>query len=128
MTQYPQSSHHTPCLALLDSTHVPFIVVDRLESTTVAAAGRWSAGTITSRLSGASTEIHSQLAAINLLASKRCKATLRTFDIDEVCMCETSWLASASVNGYSDINDISNITEEPVEVGIGHFKGKIANE
>jgi hypothetical protein len=43
-------------------------------------------------------------------------------------MCETSWLAGASVNGYSDINDISNITEEPVEVGIGHLKGKIANE
>ena len=43
-------------------------------------------------------------------------------------MSESSWLASASVNGNTDINDISNITEELVEISIGHLEGKVADE
>jgi hypothetical protein len=37
-------------------------------------------------------------------------------------------LTGTSVNGNPDINDISNITEELVQVGVGHLEGKVAYE
>lgn len=43
-------------------------------------------------------------------------------------MRETSGLASASVNGNSDINDISNIAEELVEISIGHLECEVTDE
>ena len=43
-------------------------------------------------------------------------------------MCESSGLASASVNGNSDINDVSNIAEELVEISIRHFECKVTDE
>lgn len=43
-------------------------------------------------------------------------------------MCESSWLSSASVNGNPDINDVADVAEKLVEVGIRHLEGKVSNE
>jgi hypothetical protein len=43
-------------------------------------------------------------------------------------MCKASWLAGTPVNGNADIDNVSNVAEELVEISIGHLKGKIANE
>lgn len=57
---------------------------------------------------------------------------LKTLDgalnVDKVGVCETSWLTSSTIDSNTDINDISNITEELVEISIGHLKGKVADE
>jgi len=49
-------------------------------------------------------------------------------NINKVGVGESSWLTGASVNGNTDINDISDITEELVEISIRHLEGKIADE
>ena len=72
--------------------------------------------------------VHSQLATIHLLAVKLLPACDGAFDVHEVCMCEASWLASPSVDGNPDIEDIADITEELVEIGIGHLEGEVADE
>lgn len=77
---------------------------------------------------GASAVINSQLATVDLLVLKCFKALRCAFHINEICVCETSWLASASVDGYSDINDIADIAEELVEISIRHLECKVANE
>lgn len=72
--------------------------------------------------------IKSQCAPVDLLALKSLHALGGALLINEVGMSESSWLASTSVNGNTDVNDISNITEELVEIGIGHLEGKVADE
>jgi hypothetical protein len=41
---------------------------------------------------------------------------------------EASWLAGTSIDGNTDIDDISNVTEELVEICVGHLEGEIADE
>jgi hypothetical protein len=43
-------------------------------------------------------------------------------------VCETSWLTGTSVNGNANIDNVSNVTEELVEISIRHFESKVANE
>jgi hypothetical protein len=83
---------------------------------------------ITTALSGTSTEIHSQGTAIDLLPHKSFLALNSTLHIDEVSVSETSWLAGSSINGNTDINDASNVTEELVEICVGHLEGEVADE
>lgn len=49
-------------------------------------------------------------------------------NIDKVGVSESSWLTSASVNGNADIDDVSDITEELVEISIRHLEGKVSDE
>lgn len=73
-------------------------------------------------------EIDSQFASIDLLAHKLLQTLHSAIHINEVCVCETSWLAGTSINGNPDIDNIANVTEELVEIGIRHLEGKVANE
>jgi len=81
-----------------------------------------------SSLSVAQAVINSQNAAIDLLTLESLHTLNGALHINEVCVGESSWLAGASVNGNTDINDISNVTEELVEVRVGHFEGKVTDE
>jgi hypothetical protein len=76
----------------------------------------------------ASAVVNSQFATVNFLANKCSQTLSSTFHIDEIRVGETSWLASTPINGNSDINDILNITEELVEISIGHLEGEVADE
>jgi hypothetical protein len=84
--------------------------------------------TVRSVLSGSSTKVNSQCTTINLLAEESLLALDGTLSVDKISVCETSWLTGTSVNGNSDINDISDITEELVQVGVGHLESKVADE
>ena len=75
-----------------------------------------------------SAVVHPQFATIDLLLLKYFEAVHGAVHINEVCMCETSGLASAAVDGDSNVNDISNIAEELVEVGIGHLECEVTDE
>lgn len=79
-------------------------------------------------MTGASAEVDSQLAAIDLLVDKSLLALHSALDIDEICVSKSSWLSSTSINGNTNINDIANVTEELVEIGIRHLEGEVANE
>lgn len=84
--------------------------------------------TITAGLSATSTEIYSELTTIDLL-SNQCLLTLDgTLDIDEISVGESSRLASTSVNGNTDIDDVSDVTEELIEISVRHLKGEVADE
>ncbi len=43
-------------------------------------------------------------------------------------MGETSWLAGSSVNGNTDVNDVSNVAEKLVEISVGHLESEVADE
>ncbi len=43
-------------------------------------------------------------------------------------MGETSWLAGSSVNGHADVDDVSNVTEQLVEISVRHLEGEVTNE
>lgn len=43
-------------------------------------------------------------------------------------MSETSWLASPSVDGNTDVNNILDIAEEVVDVRVRHLEGKVSKE
>ena len=43
-------------------------------------------------------------------------------------MCETTWLPSAAVNGYSDIDDVAHFAEQVAQVLVRHFEGHVADE
>lgn len=72
--------------------------------------------------------VESQNAAVDLLALEGLHALHGAGNIDEVGVGETSWLAGASVDGNADIENVLNVTEHLVKVGIGHLEGEVANE
>lgn len=43
-------------------------------------------------------------------------------------MSESSRLAGAAVNGDADVDDVGDVAEELVQVGVGHLKGQVADE
>lgn len=43
-------------------------------------------------------------------------------------MGKSSRLASTSINSNTDIDDVSNVTEELVEISIGHLESEVADE
>ena len=86
------------------------------------------AKSIATALSGTSTEIYSQGTAIDFLPHKRLLTLNSTLHIDEVSVSETSWLAGTSINCNTDVDDASNITEELVEICVGHLEGEVADE
>lgn len=73
-------------------------------------------------LAGAVGVVESQSAAIGFLLFKNLHAFHGTFDIDEVGMCETTRLSGASINGNSDVDDVSDTTEQIAQITIGHLK------
>lgn len=98
-----------------------------ITSTATVTVTSWRT-TITTSLSATSTVIDSELAAIDLL-SNQCLSTLDgTLNIDEVSVGESSRLASTSVNSNTDIDNISDVAEELIEIGIRHLKGEVADE
>lgn len=96
--------------------------------TTQVADLFFSRAVLSSGLSCTSAIVHSQLAAIQLLSDKSFLSSNGTLDITEISVCESSWLSGSSVDGNTDINDIVNITEELVEIGIGHLEGDVTDE
>lgn len=74
------------------------------------------------------TVIHPQLASVQLLPLQVLHSPHRAVDIDEVCVRETTWLASAAINGYPHINDVAHFAEEVAQVLVGHLEGHVANE
>lgn len=49
-------------------------------------------------------------------------------DINEICVCKSSRLPSATINGHTNINDVSYFAEEVIEILIGHLEGHVADE
>lgn len=43
-------------------------------------------------------------------------------------MSESSRLAGATVNGDADVDDVGDVAEQLVQVGVGHLKGQVADE
>lgn len=43
-------------------------------------------------------------------------------------MSESSWLTSAAVNGNTDVNDVLDVAEQLVKIGIGHLESEVADE
>jgi hypothetical protein len=41
---------------------------------------------------------------------------------------ETSWLTGSSVNGNTDVDDVSNVAEQLVEISVGHLESEVADE
>lgn len=72
--------------------------------------------------------IHSQSASVDLLVLEEFQSLNSALNIDEVGMCETSWLSSASINGNSDVEDVANITEKVVQVGVRHLESKVTDK
>jgi len=124
LVQYPQPliGHNTQLL----HHYSPCCLEPTLSLASVLAS---VAGASTDPVLGAaSAEINPQLATINLSPHKSFSALGGALHINKVSVGETSWLASTSVNRNPDIDDISNITEELVEISVGHLEGKVANE
>ena len=72
--------------------------------------------------------IDSQLSTIVLLSAQGLHGLHSTLDINEICVSETSWLASPSIDCDSDINDIANTSEKVVKISVGHLKRHVTNE
>lgn len=75
-----------------------------------------------------SAVIHSQLAAVHFLAVKDLQPLGGALNVNKICVRETSWLAGAPVDGNPDVEDIADITEELVEIGIGQLVGEVTDE
>lgn len=86
---------------------------------------RWLAAVTTT---GTSAIVYSQCASIQLLAVEGLLCSDSTLDILEVSVCESPWLSGTSVNGNTNINDILDVTEKLVEVGIGHLEWDVTEE
>jgi hypothetical protein len=80
------------------------------------------------RTGGLGRIIDSERTAVDLLALKELHGLLRTIDIDEIGVSESSWLASAAVNSDTDIDDIADVAEELVEICVGHLEREVADE
>jgi hypothetical protein len=75
-----------------------------------------------------SAVIHSEPATVHLLAKEGLLALDRAIHINKVRMGKTSWLAGPYINGNPDIEDVADVAEELVEVGIGHLESEVADE
>lgn len=72
--------------------------------------------------------VDSQRSSVVLLSLEYSHGVHSALRIREVSMRETSWLAGSAVDGDSNIDDITNTTEQVVQIAIGHFEGHVANE
>ncbi len=43
-------------------------------------------------------------------------------------MSETSWLAGAAVNGNTNVDNVLDVAEKLVQVGVGHLESEVADE
>lgn len=69
-----------------------------------------------------------QVTAIDLLASQLLHTSSGALLIGELSMGETSWLAGTSVDCNSDVNNVADILEQSIQIGIGHLEGQISDE
>merc|ERR1719262_1720681 len=84
--------------------------------------------TIATALSAPGAEIDSQLSSINLLSNQCLLPLDGTLNIHEIRVGESSRLASTSIDSNTDIDDISDVTEELVEISIRHLESEVADE
>ena len=49
-------------------------------------------------------------------------------DVDEVSVRETSWLSRTSVDGNTDVDDVSDALEKVVQVTVRHLEGHVSDE
>lgn len=81
-----------------------------------------------SRASRASREVNTERSVVDRLALENLKSLLSGRNISEVSVSESSWLTSATVNGNTDVNNVLDVAEQLVEIGIGHLKSEVADE
>lgn len=85
--------------------------------------------TVTTSWAGRSTRVvNTEGTVVNRLALELLHGLLSRRDISEISVSESTWLAGAAVNGNTDVNDVLDIAEQLVQVGVGHLEWEVADE
>lgn len=113
---------------LLVEKDLPRVLTLLSWSTLLALTTLTTLTTSTESWLGAGREINSQGAVVNGLALELLHSLLSGSDIGEVGVGETSWLTGAAVNGNTDVDNVLDVAEELVQVGIGHLESEVADE
>ena len=77
---------------------------------------------------GGHAVVNPQLSAVQLLALQEIHRLHGAIDINEICVCKTTGLASAAIDGYSDVDDVAYFAEEIAEVLVRHLEGHVTDE
>lgn len=98
-----------------------------------ALATLWATLTVTTTVAtswaGRSTRVvNPEGTVVNRLALELLHGLLSRRDISEISVSESTWLAGAAVNGNTDVNDVLDIAEQLVQVGVGHLEWEIADK
>lgn len=98
-----------------------------------ALATLWATLTVTTTVAtswaGRSTRVvNTEGTVVNRLALELLHGLLSRRNISEISVSESTWLTSAAVNGNTDVDDVLDIAEQLVQVGVGHLEWEVANE
>lgn len=74
------------------------------------------------------TEVNTKRPAPKLRILKDLSALLRAFFISKVCVRKASWLAGASINSNSNIDNVFEGRKEVVQISVGHIKRHVPYE
>lgn len=106
-------THTNPCLQLCGRVYA--LVVPSFPSVPSSAGGRFA-------------KVHPQTPAVDILVLKNLLCLSSAGHIDEVGVGETSGLASPPINGDTDVHYVANVTEQIVQVLVGHLKRHVSDE
>jgi len=74
------------------------------------------------------TKVDPEASPVDLLLLKHDLGLLSILSRDEVCVCETSWLATSSINGNPDVQNVLALAEQIAEVFVGHLERQVADK